>query len=165
SLDQVERVSLREKLEKNREGALLSRQLVTIRSDLPLDRHWWELEREPVRVQELNRLLDDLNFRALKRRFAAEIAPPVPGELFAPAAPPGELFPRPAPARVPARAPFGEYKVIRTEEELEALSRELLAAQGPVAFDTETTGLNPLRADLVGISLATAPGRAFYLPV
>jgi DNA polymerase I len=165
SLDQVERVSLREKLQKHRESALLSRQLVTIRSDLPLDRHWWELEREPVRVRELHRLLDDLDFRALKRRFASEIAEPVPGELFAPAPPPGELFPRPAPARVPARAPFGEYKVVRTEEELTALSRELLEAEGPVAFDTETTGLNPLRADLVGISVATAPGRAYYLPV
>ncbi|HEY6221801.1 MAG TPA: DNA polymerase, partial [Candidatus Eisenbacteria bacterium] len=163
SLDQVERVSLREKLRQHQEGALLSRQLVTIRSDLPLDRHWWELAREPVRTAELGRLLDELDFRALKRRFASEIPEPAP--LFAPAAPPGELFPRPAPDPVPARAPFGEYKVIRTETELTALSRELLDAQGPVAFDTETTGLNPLRADLVGISLATAPGRAFYLPV
>ena len=55
--------------------------------------------------------------------------------------------------------------MIRTEKELELLSRELMAAEGPVAFDTETTGLNPLRAHLVGISLATAPGRAFYLPL
>ncbi|HYR68964.1 MAG TPA: DNA polymerase I, partial [Candidatus Dormibacteraeota bacterium] len=105
------------------------------------------------------------DFRALKRRFASEIAEPPPGELFAPAPPPGELFPRPARAPVPARAPFGEYRVVRTEEELTALSRELLEAEGPVAFDTETTGLNPLRADPVGISLATAPGRAYYLPV
>src|SRR5258706_11744998 len=48
--------------------------LPIFRSDLPLDRHWWELEREPVRVRELHRLLDDLDFRALKRRFASEIA-------------------------------------------------------------------------------------------
>ncbi len=165
SLDKLERASLREKLRQHRDGALLSRKLVTIRSDLPLDRHWWELTREPVRVAELGRLLDELDFRALKRRFVAEIGEPAPGELFALAAPPGELFPRPAPAPAAPRAPFGEYKVVRTEKELEALSRELLDAPGPVAFDTETTGLNPLRADLVGISLATAPDRAFYLPV
>jgi DNA polymerase-1 len=161
SLDQVERASLREKLRVNRDGALLSRMLVTIRSDLPLDRHWWELGREPVRVPELNRLLEDLEFQTLRRRFASEIVEPEPGELFPPA--PGELFPTAPPAV--ARAPFGDYRVVRNEKELQALSRELQDARGPVAFDTETTGLNPMRADLVGISVATAPGRAFYLPI
>jgi len=153
SLDQVERASLRENLRQHRDRALLSRKLVTIRSDLPLDRHWWELERKPVRVAELNRLLEDLDFHALRRRFASQIGEPAPGELF----------PREVP--VPSRAPFGDYRVVRTEEELGALARELQEAPGPVAFDTETSGLNPLRADLVGISLATAPGRAYYLPI
>jgi DNA polymerase I len=167
SLDQVERASLREKLQKHREKALLSRRLVTIRADLPLDRHWWELEREPVRAAELHRFLDELELQTLKRRFAAQIREPAPAALHTPAAP-GELFPpsslAPAPPKA-ARPPFGDYRIVRSEGDLDALAREILETPGPVAFDTETTGLNPLRSDLVGISIATAPGRAYYLPV
>lgn len=179
SLDQVERASLREKLRLNRDGALLSRKLVTIRFDLPLDRHWWELDREPIRTNDLNRLLDDLDFHALRRRFAPEIGVSRPEVTSVGAAPPaelfptpdGELFPRtpaellpPAPPVAP-RAPFGDYRIVRTDEELQALAKELRESDGPVAFDTETTGLNPMRADLVGISIATVAGRAYYLPI
>lgn len=161
SLDQVERAPLREKLRANHDRALLSRDLVTIRADLPLDRHWWELTREPMRSNELLRLLDELQFHTLKRRFGPEIE--------AAAAPPTDLFPETIPAEArstrESRPPFGDYRVIRTGEALETLARELADARDPVAFDTETTGLNPLRADLVGISVALAPGRAYYLPV
>ena len=50
-------------------------------------------------------------------------------------------------------------------EALESLTRALAAARGPVAFDTETTGLDPHRAELVGIGLALAEGEAYYLPI
>ncbi|HEY6050462.1 MAG TPA: 5'-3' exonuclease H3TH domain-containing protein, partial [Thermoanaerobaculia bacterium] len=143
SLDQVERASLREKLRQHHDRALLSRKLVTIRSDLPLDRHWWELDRGPIRSSELNRLLDELDFHALRRRFAPVIAERVPAKAEAI---PGELFPPETPAAT--RAPYGDYRVVRSDSELKALARELLDATGPVAFDTETTGLNPIRAEL-----------------
>ena len=180
ALDQVERPSLREKLRQNEDRARLSRNLTTIRTDLPVDRHWWELERRPVRAAELHRLLDELEFQALKRRFPIPIPPPpseAPGELFPP-----ELFPAAtgsgraaAPARAPqprggsdrpdGRPPFGDYRVIQDASSLEALAREISESGDPVAFDTETTGLDPLRADLVGIAIAPAAGRAYYLPI
>jgi DNA polymerase-1 len=53
AIDSVERASLREKLRANEERARLSRTLVTIRSDLPLDHHWWELRREPIDYDRL----------------------------------------------------------------------------------------------------------------
>ena len=159
SLDKVERASLREKLRSNQDRALLSRKLVTIRSDLPLDRHWWELTREPTRLNELHRLMDELEFQSLKRRYAAEIGPPVPMDLF-----PETVAPV-AREAVESRPPFGDYRIVTTAQALETLARELAETKDPVAFDTETTGLNPLRADLVGISIAFAGGRAFYLPV
>ncbi len=182
SLDQVERASLREKLRLNEESARLSRRLVTIRSDLPLDLHWWELDREGIHRAELQRLLSELEFHTLKRRFLDEIGPPpaadavdvLSDDLFPetvrraagerPKEPEGGGRGGASVAAVP-RAPFGEYKVVTKAAELESLARELEGAAGPVAFDTETGGLNPLRADLVGISLAVAPGRAFYLPI
>jgi len=177
SIDRIERASLREKIRGNEASARLSRTLVTIRADLPLDRHWWELTRRAVDRRGLSTLLDDLEFHTLKRRFASELAEDEPaGDLF-----PETIRPKAASkqggrstgsgaatavAIAPApRAPFGDYRVVETAEALEALARELRETRDPVAFDTETTGFHPFRASLVGLSLATAPGRAFYLPV
>ncbi|HET9252619.1 MAG TPA: DNA polymerase I, partial [Candidatus Eisenbacteria bacterium] len=239
SLDQIERPAIREKLRQNEDRARLSRKLVTIRADLPLDLHWHELDRQAVQGEELLRLMEELEFHTLRRRFAAELsgAPPEPGpataaprrggaarsrpstsaEIAIPlpeaedasagdgsrdlaAAPPGtpeDLFPEtirtaaPPPAAAPStparergsataravgaagahavagepRRPFGEYRTLATGEDLERLARELMDTAGPVAFDTETTGFNPLRAQLVGIAVATKPGRAAYLPI
>ncbi|HKO23074.1 MAG TPA: DNA polymerase I, partial [Candidatus Eisenbacteria bacterium] len=202
SLDGVERPAIREKLRVNEANARLSHTLVTIRADLPLDRHWDELEREPLQAHELASLMTDLEFHTLRRRFAVELGedgPPagVASSGSAPAAdadaeveaPSTDLFPetlKPAPSRraarstspepkaettpavavlEPPREPFGSYTIVQNAEGLEALARELAETSGPVAFDTETTGFDPHRSDLVGVALATAPGRAFYLPV
>jgi DNA polymerase I len=65
-----------------------------------------------------------------------------------------------------AKLPFdrSKYETVTTRERLEAWIAEAYAT-GRVAFDTETTGLDPMRADLVGFSLAVAPGRACYVPL
>ena len=56
------------------------------------------------------------------------------------------------------------YETVRDMRRLEAWIAEAIEA-GHVAFDTETTSLDPMNADLVGVSLAIAPGRACYVPV
>jgi len=109
---------------------------------------------------------------------AAAPAAPVPSRAAVPAERPpagvgqvaGTLFDvpgGPAEARdAPGgRPPLGRYRVIEGGADLESLARELKETRGPVAFDTETTGFNPLRSELVGISLAVAEGRAYYLPI
>jgi DNA polymerase I len=182
SLDRVDRPSLREKLRANEGKARLSQRLVTIRSDLPLDHHWDELAQGRPDREELLRILDELELRSLRKRFAAELSETT-GELF-----PGEKKGRTtagrgaAPERiVPDRAegelfgavevsaggrpPLGVYRVADSGEALDALARELADSRDSVAFDTETTGLNPLEADVVGISIVTEPGRGWYLPV
>ncbi|MBI4364458.1 MAG: DNA polymerase I, partial [Candidatus Latescibacteria bacterium] len=188
ALDRVERTSLREKIRANEDKARLSRKLVTIRTDLPLDHHWDELKRRPPNLPELTRALEEMELRVLHRRFAAELEASAIPQLFPPEAgatpesspmpesgPMPELFPPepgisvPAPAAGrapgPERPPLGDYRVVRSAAELESLARALAGSREFVAFDTETTGLNPLLADLVGISVALEPGRAFYLPV
>jgi DNA polymerase I len=235
ALDQVERPSIREKLRQNEDRARLSYKLATIRSDLPLERHWHELVRAPVEYVPLLALLEDLDLRVLARRYREEYATrggaplgPAPAReapepsapesapaagATAPAAggtaaapgtlpgsgPPVDAAPAPPAKRrggrnpaVPAaavgqpvgtifdvlvegespmrdapsgRAPLGRYHVLEHGDDLESLARELADARGPVAFDTETTGFDPLRSHPVGIALATAEGRAFYLPL
>ena len=219
SLDQVERPALREKIRVNEERARLSQRLVTIRSDLPLDRHWHELVRAPIEYAPLLELLEVLELRVVARRYREEYMarggpalapPPVPEAPPARPAPAqaADLFDAPAvpdsppaltatgppdapPAQRPhagvgqqvgtifdvlggvegardapgGRAPVGRYHVLERGEDLESLARELAETKGPVAFDTETTGFNPLRSELVGISLAVAEGLAYYLPI
>ncbi|MBM4119117.1 DNA polymerase I, partial [bacterium] len=61
-------------------------------------------------------------------------------------------------------APLASYRCVEDAGELAALGARLAAA-ARFAVDTETTGLDPLAADLVGISVALVPGEASYLPV
>src|SRR5690606_14856947 len=64
----------------------------------------------------------------------------------------------------PALAAPGRYECIRDEAALQAWIAKLQAAE-LVAFDTETDSLDPLRANLVGLSFAVEPGEACYIPV
>ncbi|HXF59284.1 MAG TPA: DNA polymerase I, partial [Candidatus Saccharimonadales bacterium] len=166
SLDCVAKPALREKLRENEGKARLSRMLVTVRTDLPLDIHWRELQRTPPDLPELIRALDDLEFRALRKRFASELEVAEPTELFPEYAASGETPPpgsEPAPAE--ARPPLGDYTVVRTPEMLDSLARTLAGTRETVAFDTETTLLDPMGGSLVGLSIALEPGRALYLPL
>ncbi|MGD0483468.1 MAG: DNA polymerase I [Gemmatimonadales bacterium] len=128
---------VREALLAEADRARLSRDLVTIRRDVPVQ---LDLEAVAVREPDWPRLLDllaELEFHSLVRQLAArrEEAPPA----------------------------VGAYTVADTvEAALEAVRRA--RAAGVFAIDTETTALEPMRADLVGLSLAVAPGTAWYLP-
>ncbi|MGD2128507.1 MAG: DNA polymerase I [Lysobacterales bacterium] len=61
-------------------------------------------------------------------------------------------------------APESDYRVIDDEEDLKGLIRQLEAAE-LFAFDTETTSLDAMQAELVGLSFSTEAGSAFYIPV
>ena len=84
-----------------------------------------------------------------------------------PAPAPGGLFDAPAPADAPAEdVPPAEisYETVTTEAALDEWLRKIADAQ-IVAVDTETTSLDPMLAQLVGISLSVEPGAAAYIPV
>ena len=72
--------------------------------------------------------------------------------------------PTPAAPAAPAAPPsHGDYRAITSEEQLSELINQLNVAPG-FAFDTESTGLRPFESELVGISIATTPGAAVYIP-
>jgi len=163
----------RETLLANAEAARVSRELVRLKSDVKVPE---PLENFPVRKpdpQTLLAFLDAQGFRSIRARYAAEFgvaagaepAHPAPAKpavvtTRAHADPSGRAAPAPHPdSDGPAR-----YELILT---VEALARWIQEANevGMLAVDTETDSLDPMRANLVGVSLAIVPGRACYIPV
>ncbi|MFZ5931812.1 MAG: DNA polymerase I [Pseudomonadota bacterium] len=162
----------RESLLEHAEMARVSRDLVRLRDDVESDIHIDSMTiRHPDPAQLLG-FLTDMEFNTLARRIGAEMrveAPqPTPiasADAVAHVVPQGE---RGAPGAIipglDARIDPSRYETIVS---MEALDRWIAAAYkaGTVIVDTETTSLDAMRADLVGISLSTAPGKACYIPV
>jgi DNA polymerase-1 len=134
-LDQVKNPRVREKIEQNRELLDLSRRLVTVCRDLPLE---LDLDRfvvgEPDEKETI-RLFGELEFSSLLADFLK-----------------------------PARPAGRDFRTVLDERELLALAGRIAAA-GAVALDTETTSPAPTQARLVGLSFSLLPGEAFYVPV
>ncbi|WP_287998265.1 DNA polymerase I [Acidiphilium sp.] len=151
----------RESLVAYADEARISRRLVELRRDVPLPVPIDELAIAPLHDGMLNDFLDAQGFKSIKARLGLDGVAKRNGERLAEAAGAADA---PAPAAPAADAPFGPYVTIDSEAELDRWIAEIRHA-GRFAIDTETTGLNPRHAKLVGISVATAPGRAAYIPL
>jgi len=149
-LDEVTPASVKQSLEENRERAFENRLLTTIDRDSPV-----KLDLEASRFGTYDRksvvdLLTELEFFTVIRRLPVQVADEAPlgtGESGA--------------AQVSSG---GDYQLVQTGEQLEAMLAALQKA-GSFTFDTETTSLDAMRAELVGLSFAVAPGEAWYVPV
>jgi len=164
------------RLEAGRENAYLSYKLAMIQTDVPV---LLDLEKartgqyDPVEVENLFR---ELEFRSLITRFNTL------RKDKAPAPPVGALASgTPSAGKQPSQqlSLFGdEIRVIGTPPPIGAIQVHVVDAESSlqdlaarlgeassVSFDTETTSTDPMRADLVGISLAVQEGEGFYIPV
>jgi len=162
-LDEIKPPRAREALAAHREEVFRNRHLVTIVTDVPV-----ALDLEESRPSQFDRdrvraLFQDLEFRTLLERLPQA----TPSALDEAPAQLSFLTDKQSAAQPPPASVEGSqevsYQTITQPGQLRALCAELEA--GPFAFDTETDSTNALRARLVGISLATGPGRAFYIPV
>ncbi len=137
----------------------LSRELVTIRTDVPLDHGPTDLHMRERNVEALRELFTRYDFKAaLKDLDTADTAT---------AAAPASTAPAPAPAAsavAPGFAGEGEYELVLTESRFAAWLEKLETAP-LIAFDTETTNIDAMQADIVGLSLAVEPGKAAYVPL
>ncbi|NAZ36773.1 DNA polymerase I [Rubellimicrobium sp. CFH 75288] len=152
----------RETLIEHADRIRLSRDLVRLRCDMPLE---VTLESLELREPDPDALLDFLarmEFRTLSRKVAERLGRAAPAIADDPPPATGEA---PAP-EAPVDPPIDRalYETVRTTEALRAWIDRIREA-GRVAVDTETTGLDEMRAELVGVSLCTAPGVACYLPL
>ena len=186
--------ALKKKVEENVELIELSRFLATIKTDAPITLDLEALKREEPDEAQIQALFEELEFRTLLKRVLGKeaetpsnspakgkaqtarkgAADAMQGDLFAPAPMQGDLF-----------GMFSEegemedlfhthlskladiehtYTLVDTTEKRDELVKELASADA-FAFDTETTGTDPIVAELVGMSFAITEGRAYYVPV
>ena len=152
----------REALLQHADLARLSRELVTIRRDAPVELDLEQLRVRSPDVVRLTELFTELEFRSLIPKL--EDVADATGEGVAPA-PAAQRAPAVAAAALPSSPPPPSAQVVDDPAQLAAVLAEIRRAPPPlVAIDTETTAVDPMRAALVGLSLAVAPGRSWYLP-
>jgi len=150
----------REAVQQYAELARLSRELVTIRRDVPLPLDLDRLRVRPPDVPRLTELFTDLEFRSLIPKLS-------PLEVAATRTPAAETPRAPAVTGPPSLATLKpalvEPRIIDDPADLSAAVAEWRRAP-LLALDTEATSLDPMRAELVGMSLAVGPGRSWYFP-
>jgi DNA polymerase-1 len=136
--EEVSSERARNALQAHAEEARLSKELVTIRSDAPVELDLGGLEREQPDRERVQAIFLELEFHNLLREVEPTAdAAPVTGV---------------------------DYELVETAERASAMARELREAEPLAVFALGTT-VDPLRARLVGIALSAEPGRAFYLPL
>lgn len=140
---------VRNRLTAGEDMAFLSRKLATIMCDLDIRLDLEQCESQDFEVKAVDSVFAELEIRSMRERLHK-----VYGELH------GEDFDT---GIVNARELI-ETIVVRDEAQLSALVAELKAAE-LIAFDTETTSIDQMAAELVGISLAVDDSRGYYLPV
>ncbi len=137
----------------------LSKRLVTLDCDMPVDGALDDLEVKEPDPEALMAFLTEMEFRTLTKRIADKL------EIEPPAIP--DTTPEGAAPEAPeTQAPFdhGAYENVGDATTLQTWIDQI-HERGWVAVDTETTSLDEMRADLVGISLCVEAGKACYIPL
>ncbi len=144
----------------------LNRQLVTIKTDVALQESPQSLALRARDADALRVLYTRYGFnQALKELEGGAVGAPVAEKEPGRARGTGFVAPAPVEAAVdPALSVPGEYDCVLTQDQLDAWIAQLQAADA-FAFDTETDSLDPMRAGLVGISVAVETGKAAYIPL
>ena len=161
--------ALKKNVIENKEQILLSKHLVTIKTDVPLDVDIDHFSRKPINEEAVKAIFEELEFRTLLNRVL-DIDPDAQKPLINQQ---GSLFDNldneeTAVDTLPKdftniNSEENNYTLVDTDDQIKKLAAELLKQQS-VAFDTETTGVDPLASDIVGISFSYKEGEAFYVP-
>ena len=170
--------ALKTKVETNREMIIFSKFLATIKVDVPIRLDMNSLVREQADEDTLRKIFEELEFRTLMERiFKKESSPasPIAGTLFNQENGPvqGNLFEEFTPDHTNEEKKSNleslnslsyDYQLIDTEEKRNEFIKKLLTSE-ILALDTETTGTDPMDAELVGMSFSITENQAFYVPV
>jgi DNA polymerase-1 len=147
NLDSLEPPSVRQKLADGRADARLSRELVVLDTNVPIEVDLPDLARGELRTPQFEHLLEELEFvRMHEQLFGAAAAKTEAGDVAV------------------GGPPIDGYRVVDTLDALRMLAIDFESAD-EFAVDVETSSLDPMRAVLAGVALSRRPGEAHYVPV
>lgn len=185
--------ALKKKVEDNREMIAFSKFLATIKTDVPITLNLEELKRKTPDEESLRKIFEEMEFRSLIERVFNREGLPHPTEAQAPKKMGGQLslFGQEPETSVPSADSQGnlfaeftaegqggsefsnlaslkttkhEYQLLDTEEKRYAFI-QIIKTKDFFSLDTETTGTDPITAELVGMSFSYAENQAVYVPV
>ena len=186
--------ALKTKVESNKEMITFSKFLATIKTDVPIELNLHELKRETPNEEALRKIFEEMEFRTLMERVFNREKNSTPVEAPAPKKGSGQLSlfggvePVASTKNTHSQANlFGEftdegqgnsefsnlaslktidfdYQLIDTEEKRQRFL-QIIKTKEILSLDTETTGTDPISAELVGMSFSFTKNQAFYIPV
>src|SRR5215468_3862092 len=159
-VDEIRQPKRREALIQNAEKARISRKLVLLRNDVAVDHPLASFARRQPDRDVLMAFLKENQFRSVIARLEGQPAAKQPKAI----ADSTQHAPSPTAGTASAVLDKSGYRLVQTLDALDECIARATAA-GVVAFDTETTSLDPMKAELVGIALATEPGKGCYVPL
>ena len=152
NVEKIDQKGVREKLKAHKDKALLSKELVTIDVNVPINADIRHLEAKPYDRAKLVKLFSELEFKALLRKISGSV------ETNETTSGLSQL------EFTDNSTDKHTYHLIRTEKEFTSLVK-ILEKSKYFVFDTETTSTDPLQAELVGLSFSLKPAEAWYVPV
>ena len=185
--------ALKTKVESNKEMITFSKFLATIKTDVPIELNMEELKKETPDEEALRKIFDEMEFRTLTERIFGREKKSTSTETPVPVQRSGQLslFDEPAPTSSKKDSLQGDlfaeftdegtndskfstlkslndlnfdYQLIDTEEKRKEFI-QIIKTKEIFSLDTETTDIDPIHAELVGMSFSYAENQAFYVPV
>ena len=168
--DKISNDKLREKVKTYAHQAISSRNLATIILDVPVEFHEENLRLKTPDKKALKEIFDELEFKAFAKRVFTDLSLETQLTNRQP-----DLFSsyedsmqneeiEEVEDKKTIQNTAHHYHLIKEKPEIKSLAEQLLQ-QKSICFDTETTGLDPNNAELVGISFCFKAGEAYYIPV
>ena len=175
---------VRQKVEASAEQGLLSKKLATIICDVPIDFEQEKYDVEKPNFEEIQKIFDEIEFKRLYENLYRAFNEPLNMEKAKPKNPePAQKLPTGLTRQLDLFADFEAeeqeflitnkatientdhlYQFVNTPKAQQILVENLLK-QKAVVFDTETTSLNELEAELIGLSFSYQKGLAYYIPL
>ena len=160
--------ALKKKVEENKELISLSRVLATIRKDVPITLDMESLKIAKPNEEELRKLFEELEFSKLLNKVLG-VKPkavekgPIQGDLFDGFA--TDVQEEKNESKQTTLSDIAHKYILVDNQEIEDNLLRIILSQKEVCFDTETTGTDPMNADIVGMSFSFAENEAYYVPL
>lgn len=161
---------LKDRIEENRESAYISKRLATIITDVPVEFNEQDLIVEEANKEELKKLFTELEFRTLGKRIFGEqpSSAAVQGDLFGNVAASNNIQTSASKPEVEIIRTIKdvehEYILVENEEDILKLVGKLLECK-TLCFDTETTSLNEMNAEVLGLAISYESHKGYYVNI